>query len=649
MGRETTPFLQSSPLRRLCPISCNLRAEFVYRYIKMKTRIFFISLLGALVSSAAEFPMPGPLRDVNGKPHAVVEGPLVLAWTGLGCPMSKLYRPRLERLSKEFKPKGVQFLLVDSNAQDSPAELKKLAAKFSFPVVRDEAGRLARALKVKRTTEVLLLDNHRTVCYRGAVDDQFGFRQTAQGGVGAFRRPEPRVHHLHNALTALLAGKKIAITQTKPYGCALGLAAPPTKGEITFHEHIEPLLQVHCQECHHKGGGGPFALETYQQAKGWAKMIAEVTAEKRMPPWNADPKVGHFQNARGLSADKIKRLADWLNAGTPKGDPTQAPPRLTWQNSFSLGKPEHHITLPVFDVPAEGRVPYRYVRMRTNFKEDKWVQAAEFSSDTPEVVHHVLAFLDEGRGSRRIPDRPWSPPFNPFAVLQGADPRAYPYWIGRNRKYLSQYGVGQGGGLNGYFLSGIVGDRPLVYPAGRSKLLPAGATIVFQVHYNPNGTTQKSTSKLGLWFADERPREAVDMHAASTVVFCIPPGKADYEVRAQHRFQRNGLLLGLQPHMHYRGKSFRYVAKYPDGRRETLLNVPDYDFNWQHKYEFAEPKWLPRGTTLHAIGVYDNSAANPDNPDSSKEVFFGLQSDEEMFIGFFEVIWNAPKPAATRD
>lgn len=136
------------------------------------------------------------------------------------------------------------------------------------------------------------------------------------------------------------------------------------------------------------------------------------------------------------------------------------------------------------------------------------------------------------------------------------------------------------------------------------------------------------------------------MYAASTVVFRIPPGRADYAVKAQHRFQRDGLLLSLQPHMHYRGKSFRYEAQYPDGRKELLLNVPDYDFNWQHKYVFAEPKWLPRGTTLRAIGVYDNSAANPYNPDPTKEVFFGLQSEEEMFIGYFGVIWNAPKPAA---
>jgi len=149
---------------------------------------------------------------------------------------------------------------------------------------------------------------------------------------------------------------------------------------------------------------------------------------------------------------------------------------------------------------------------------------------------------------------------------------------------------------------------------------------------------------LRLWFADEPPGEAVDMHAASTVVFRIPPGAPNHEVTAVHRFQRDGLLLGLQPHMHYRGKSFQYVAEYPDGRKETLLHVPDFDFNWQHKYELAEPRWLPRGTVLRAIGTFDNSPGNLDNPDPKRSVYFGLQSEEEMFIGYFEVIWNAPQP-----
>jgi len=607
----------------------------------------FAFLFSANLLSAAL--IPAQLTDVTGQAHPAAGKPMVLAWTGLGCPMSKLYRPRLEKLAGEFSAKGVRFFLIDSNEHDMAAELKTLAAKFAFPVVRDEAGQWARLWKVERTTEVLLFDGSGTIRYRGAVDDQYGFRKTENAGVGAFRRPEPKRHYLREAIATLLAGEKIAVTKTEPYGCALGIAKAPGKGAVNFHEHIKPLLQMHCQECHHKGGGGPFALETFKQAKGWAKMMAEVTAEKRMPPWNADPKVGHFKNARGLNEREIKLIADWLAAGMPEGDPAKGPPRLVWQRELGLGKADHVISLPAFNVPAVGRVPYRYVHVKTNFEEDRWVRAAEFSSDTPEVVHHVLAFLNESRRDRgRAKNRPWTPPFDMFAPLQGAPLKDFPYWIRRNRKYLSQYNVGSGGGLQGYFLSGIVGERPLVYPAGRAKLLPAGATIVFQVHYNPNGEPHRSTSQLRLWFAAERPREAVDMHAASTVVFRIPPGKPDYEVRAAHRFQRDGLLLGLQPHMHYRGKNFRYEVRYPDGKVETLLRVPEYDFNWQHKYEFAEPKWLPRGSLIRAIGTYDNSPANPHNPDPKATVYFGLQSEEEMFIGYFEVIWNAPKPATPK-
>ena len=611
---------------------------------KLLTAGLLIWLASPGPAMAADAPLPQTVRDLNGTLHTLAGRPTVLAWTGTGCPMSRQYRPRLARLAARFD--GLRFLMIDSNLQDTEEELKFLAGSVPFPLVHDAKGNLARALKVERTTEVLLLDATGAVKYRGAVDNQFGFRKTKAGGVGAFRRPEPTEHYLADAIVALQTGRPITRAHTEPYGCAIGLEAPEKPAAVTFHQHIEPLLQMHCQECHHRGGGGPFALETYQQAKGWSRMIAEVTGEKRMPPWNADPKIGHFSNARGLSDDEIKLLADWHAAGAPQGDSTKAPPKLTWSDDLGQGKADHEIVLPPFDVPAEGRVPYRYVRMKTNFAEDKWIRAATFSSDTPELVHHVLTFLDEDRRARRAKDRPWTPPFNMFAPLQGARPREFPYWIARNRKYLDQYNVGQGGGLNGYFLSGIVGERPLVYPSGRGRLLPAGATIVFQVHYNTVGKAQRSTTRLRLWFADERPRQAVDMYAASTVVFRIPPGRADYAVKAQHRFQRDGLLLSLQPHMHYRGKSFRYEAQYPDGRKELLLNVPDYDFNWQHKYVFAEPKWLPRGTTLRAIGVYDNSAANPYNPDPTKEVFFGLQSEEEMFIGYFGVIWNAPKPAA---
>ena len=609
-------------------------------------RICIIALAALVFPAMAA--VPKSVKDIRGRVHSLASGkPLVLAWTSSGCPMSKLYRPRLNLLARDFKSQGVCFMLISSSSQDTLTELRELAKPMAIPVIRDADGKLARTLGIKRTTEAVVLDGKGVERYRGAVDDQYGFRETSSGNVGAFRRQEPRRHHVQDALEAVLAGREVKVKNIKAFGCAIHLPNPgevPVPVKLTFHQHIEPLLQQNCLECHHKGGGGPFALETYKQVEGWAKMIAEVVEEKRMPPWNADPKVGHFRNARGLSAAEIQRIIDWVNAGAPQGNPAKAPPQLTWDTDLGLGKPDHVIKLPSFNVPAEGRIPYRYIRLKTNFKENKWVKAAEFVSNTPELVHHTLTFLDRPRWGRREADEPWMPRFNPISVLQGAPRNEYGYWMRRNQKYFRDFMVGQGGGMNGYFLSGIVGDRPLVLPEGRAKFLPNDASIMFQLHYQPNGQPAKSTSQLRLWFADDRPHEVVDTRAVATVVFKIPPRKKAHEVKVSYRFQRDALLLALQPHMHFRGKSFRYVAELPNGRRETLLQVPRFDFDWQHRYELADPKWFPRGTLLHAIGIYDNSDANPDNPDPNQTVWFGLQSEEEMFIGFFEAIWNAPRP-----
>ena len=593
--------------------------------------------------------LPKSAKDIHGRLHTLTaDKALVLAWTSAGCPMSKLYRPRLDRLARDFSDQGVLMLLVSSSSQDTLVDLRELARPLTIPVIRDTESQLARALDVKRTTEVVVLDASGREQYRGGVDDQYGFRETTPGNVGAFRRPAPNREYLREALTAMIAGKPVATKTTRAYGCALHLSRPgqsPFPVQITFHEHIEPLLQQNCQECHHKGGGGPFALETYQQAKGWAKMIGEVVTEKRMPPWNADPKIGHFHNARGLTEAEIRRVRQWVKNGAPRGNPDLAPPRLAWDTGLGLGKPDHVISLAPFNVPAEGRVPYRYVPVKLEFEENKWVRAAEFVSDTPEVVHHTLVFLNQPTWRRPRPEEPWTPRFDPFAVLQGAKRGERGFWIRRNQKFIRDFMVGQGGGMNGYFLSGIVGDRPMVMPKGRAKMLPSKTSVVFQVHYQPNGKAVRSTSRLRLWFSDDKPQEVSDTRAAATVVFKIPPRAKAHEVRAIHRFQRDALLLTLQPHMHYRGSTFRYEAELPDGRREILLHVPRFDFDWQHRYELTEPKWFPRGTVLHAIGTYDNSTDNPNNPDPDQTVWFGLQSEEEMFIGYFEAIWDAPRPS----
>lgn len=594
----------------------------------------------------AQYSLPGLFG-----PGSASGAPVVLAWTGAGCPMAQVYAPRLAALARDYAPRGVRFFQIHSSVQDTPDDIRAEARKrpVGFPVVHDADGRLARALGVQRTTEVLVVDGHGTLRYRGAVDDQYGFRGLEDGARTSFRRSQPGKHYLREALDAVLGGREVARPTTEAFGCALGL--PPVRdgsrgtrdmapGGVTFHEDVEPLLQEHCQECHRPGGIAPFSLVEYRDVKGWSRTLREVVTDRLMPPWYADPKYGTFRNDRSLPPQAVATFQQWVDAGAPRGDPKAAPPRRTWPGGWTIGEPDIVFQTPPFTVPGEDRVPYRYVSIDTAFEEDRWVQAAQFRSTSPEVVHHVLTLVQDIGTAKRPGDRPWRPVFNPLRLLEGARPSEYGQWIRRNRENMKHMAVGNGGGLDGYFVGALAGDTPEVYPEGRAKLLPAGARLVFQIHYTPDGREHESVTSLALRFAPRRPAEALETHAATTIVFAIPPGDPAYEVEASYTFPRAATLFALGPHMHLRGKSCRFEAEYPDGSTETLLHVPNYDFDWQVAYVLEIPKRIPQGTILRVTGTFDNSPANPDNPDPEKEVYFGLQSDEEMMIGYFEVVWD---------
>lgn len=437
------------------------------------------------------------------------------------------------------------------------------------------------------------------------------------------------------AAVAALAAPLLSCTANRPSSGAAATTPP------TFHERIEPILQNHCQPCHRRGGNAPFSLVEYDEVRAKSRTLARVVREQQMPPWGANPEHGKFLNDISLSQSQIETLLHWVEAGSPRGDPVQAPPPRKFSADWEIGVPDATFSTPPFEVPAEGRLPYRYVRMRTHFPDDRWVQAMQIRSTASELVHHVLIFLEDVRPPPPGVERPWRPPFNPFRLLEGAAPQDYPLWIQRYRNLIRRdLRVGTAGGMDGYFVSSSSGNLPTVYPEGRAKLLPAGATLVFQIHYTPLGKTQISQTTLALRFAQQPPQEAVDTSAIATVAFVIPPGAPSHTVQATTRFLRDGLLLSLNPHMHLRGKSFRYIAEFPDGRREILLDVPRYDFNWQLDYIFDKPRLLPRGTVLRAVATYDNSPANPQNPDPNKEVYFGLQTEDEMLIGYYSVVWK---------
>ncbi len=576
----------------------------------------------------------------------------VFAWTGIGCPMAQVYSPRLNDLYNKFKSQGVEFFQIHSNIQDNLDEIKAELKErpVSFGVVQDLKGRLARAFNVTRTTEVLVIDRFGKLRYKGAIDDQYGFKTNDNGTRSSYRKFKAENNYLENALSAILKAEPLAQTQTEAFGCALGfewetdqqkLTEEDANPKVTFHKDIQPLLQKHCQKCHRENGIGPFPLVDYKDIKGWADTIEEVVTDRLMPPWHADPKFGHFRNDSSLTENQIQLVQEWVKSGAPKGNNKDAPPPIKWEDGWTIGEPDIVYTTESYKVPKEGRVPYRYVSVQTNFKEDKWVQAAQFISTAPQVVHHVLTFVKPpytphpGAGKRF-----WRPRFNPISLLQGAKRSEYGKWMRRNRKNAKHMFVGNAGGLDGYFLGAMAGDSSQVYPEGQAKLLPAGGTLWFQIHYTPNGKEHESITQLALKFADGPPEEAVESHGTSTVVIEIPPNEPAHKIETEFKFPRNAKMLALGPHMHLRGKEFTFVAEYPNGEKETLLHVPNYDFDWQIGYIFKEPKDIPKGTKLKATAIFDNSKNNPNNPDPGQTVYFGLQSDDEMMIGYFEVIWE---------
>ena len=594
------------------------------------------------------------LVDIAGKEHSFGRGdaatPVVLAWTAGDCPMAKVYAPRLRALAAELAPRGVRLFMVDSSS-DATAE-KLRATKGDVPVLCDERGELARLAGARSTTEVIVLDREGRVAYRGAVDDQYGYRREAGLGAGTFRKEAPAQQHLRDAVDAVLAGKKPALTATDPMGCLLEWAPSTTaatgEGPV-FHGDVERILRSHCTDCHQRGGNAPFALVSYENVRRRARMIGEVLEDRRMPPWSASPAHGRFANDPTLSAGDLSKLTRWLGGGMPAGDVAKALPPLPKTDGWQIGKPDAIFEAGPFEVAAEGQVPYRYVRIPTNLTEDRWVEATQILSTSPEVVHHVLAFTDKAAPPAPGVQRPWTPRFDSLSLLEGVKPEDRLKWIIRLAPYITKdMNVGGGGGLNGSFATSLAAGKGMVYPPGRAKLLPAGATIVLQIHYTPDGTKRESKTQLGIRFATTPPTEPVDSRALATVAFEIPPGEKSYEATSTRVMPRDATLLSMRPHMHLRGKSFRYIAEFPDGKEEILLDVPKWDFEWQVEYVLAEPRLLPKGTRLRAVATYDNSAANPANPDPAKPVFFGLQSDEEMMIGYYEVVWGPdPKPAAT--
>ena len=445
----------------------------------------------------------------------------------------------------------------------------------------------------RRTPEVFVLDKDQVVRYSGRIDDRCG--------VGIVRATATH-DYLATTLDELLAGKAVETPHIDSVGCLIGRAEATGDSSVTYSKQVARILQEHCVSCHRAGEIGPFAMTDYSEVAGWAEMIAEVVRERRMPPWHADPRFGHFRNDISLSDAEKEAIYKWVAAGAPEGNPADLPAPRQYVTGWTLPR-EPDLVLDVqaepYKVAAEGIVEYQYFVLDPGFTEDKWVKASQILPGSAPVVHHVLCFVQ--------------PP-------------------GKGRGSIDENGLG--------FLAAYVpGYRATPFPDGMAKYVPAGSKFVFQMHYTPVGKEQSDLSKIGFIFA--KPAELT--HMVQTVStgnrgINIPPHAEDYiRESLMAPYKHDLTILSYAPHMHVRGKAFSYEAVYPDGKREMLIDIPRYDFNWQTSYELAEPKTLPPGTRVHCVAHWDNSEDNLANPDPTATVNWGDQTFDEMMIGFFDV------------
>jgi peroxiredoxin len=577
------------------------------------------------------------LRDVYGKAVALNDfadqSIVVIAFLGTECPLAKLYGPRLNALAAEYQSKGVVVLGINANSQDSLTEIAAYGRihGLTYPLLKDPTGAVADQLKAQRTPEVFVLDRKRVVCYHGRVDDQY-----ATGSM----RPEPKQNDLRQALDELLADKPVSQRSTKVVGCLIGRSHKPDETcAVTYSNQIAPLLQRRCVDCHRPGQIAPFSLTDYEEVAGWADMIGEVVANGSMPPWHANPSVGHFAGERRLTDDEKKLIKTWVAAGAPRGASPSAPaanaapvvqqlannqsgsatlsaseelPAIA-KPTWSLGR-EPDAVFPMcratFKVPGQGIIDYKYFKVDTGFSVDRWITAAEVLPGNRAVVHHVIVHAIAGN----VRD----------AIMSGV--------------------------TDGYLAVYVPGMRPSAYPPGMAKRIPAGSQLIFQVHYVANGSEQNDCCKLGLLFADKNDVEReVITSSVQNRKLVIPPGAAKVEhsgesVKAPTECQ----LLCMMPHMHARGSSMLYELVQPDGKTEPLLDVPRYDANWQTAYQLLQPRTLAAGSVIRCKATFDNSVNNLNNPDPSKEVHWGPTADDEMMVGYFDIAYPKQEPAARR-
>ena len=547
-------------------------------------------LLPTLVISPSAISSATPLDnfvllDQNGKAQELYYQAdvklLALVAHGSQCDAASPAFSSLAASEAKLTSLGARVLLINSERDTSRAALQKsaLAQSVTAPILADTTQLVGASLGFKSAGEAMLIDtNTWSVTWRGQVGD------------------------LAQAIESQAAGKTAPVSNAAAGSCAIDFE--PVDTTVTYTADVAPILQKNCAVCHTTGGIAPWAMTSYDIVKGFAPMIREVLRTKRMPPWHADPESGSFQHDRTLSRADLRTLISWAESGSPRGegdDPLAASP-VAYQE-WPLGKPDLIIDLPAYTLPATGVVDYQFPRVANPLDKAVWVRAATIVPGDRSAVHHIL---------------------------MGASEPGVPIVEGRENVF------------DNYIIGYAPGNESAQMPKGTGVYVQPGSEFLFQTHYTPYGKVTTDHSRVGLYFAKDNERPANYLRNAVVInpTLSIPPNNDAFAVSAYIEFDKPATIFSLVPHAHYRGKASKFELLRPDGTRELVLSVPNYDFNWQRTYSFNTPLDIEAGSRLIHTTTYDNSKRNTRNPDPNRTVPWGLQSHDEMLYGNVSFSWR---------
>jgi hypothetical protein len=557
------------------------------------------------------------LIDLSGTIHSPGQNergiPRAYVFLSTTCPIANSYTPELNRLADEFKDR-VEFFGVLSEPDVSRQAAQKHFAEFELriPILFDASNLLLKELKPSHVPQVFLLNAERQIIYNGAIDN-------AYESIGR-RRATVEHRYLKTAISSVLAGEPVAEPETLPVGC---IVPPPDRiakdSSITYCRNIAPLIQTRCQNCHRSGQVAPFSLTTFEETAKHAEMLVEVTQKRIMPPWMPGADSEHrFVGERWLTDHELNLLQDWVAAGCPKGDEADLPPAAKFAEGWQLGTPDVIVRMPEpFTVRADGPDLLQNFVIPLGTDSDHLVAAVEFHPGNKRVVHHAVLFLDSKGQARKLDEATSEPGYANFG-----GPGFLP-----------------DGALGGW----SVGNTARRLPNNMGRYLKKGSDLVVQIHYHPTGKEEVDQSEIGLYFVKKPVEESLKESAKlvgsiwmANYEMDIPAGNADYRRSTAYRLPKDSIMVGIVPHMHLLGKSMKVTARLPDKSTAILIDVPNWNYNWQDEYYYERPFKLPAGTVLIVEASFDNSDQNPSNPSSPpKRVTWGEETDDEMLFCFF--------------